>query len=246
MTYLIYDVAILALLALFVLLGVHRGFILTLCGLLAVFVAFWGASFLSDLLCAPVGRLLQPVLEQSITQVLQEKTDSGRWLLQLPSPDPDGSREEDGEGQAASLPLLPLDQALSALEDTRIYKTFGPALEDALRDGILTLTASAAASIAAYVATEVARVVLFLISFAVVLLAWALLSHALDLAFRLPVLSTVNRVLGGAAGLVKGALLVFIAAWLLKGSLFPQSVIDHTLLLKFFCENSPLSLISAL
>ena len=88
--------------------------------------------------------------------------------------------------------------------------------------------------------------VLFLISFAVVLLAWALLSHALDLAFRLPVLSTVNRVLGGAVGLVKGALIVFIAAWLLKGSLFPQSVIDHTFLLKFFCENSPLSLISAL
>ena len=243
MTYLIYDAAILALLALFVLLGVRRGFILTLCGLLAMFVAFWGASFLSDLLCAPVGRLLQPVLEQSITQVLQEKTDDARWLLQLPAPDPDASQEED---QTASLPLLPLDQALTALEGTRIYKTFGPALEDALQEGILTLTASAAAAIAAYVATEVARVVLFLISFVVVLLAWALLSHALDLAFRLPVLSTVNRGLGGAVGFVKGALVVFIAAWLLKGSFFSPSVIEHTVLLKFFCENSPLSLISAL
>lgn len=241
MTYLIFDLIILAVLALFVLLGGKRGFVLTLCGLLAVFVAFIGAAFLSDRLCAPVGRLIQPVLENSITQTLREKTDETKWSLELPEPTGDGS-EEDGQ----SRPVLPVDQALAALEGSRLYRAFGEAMEEALRDGVLKATSSAASAIAAYVAREVARLVLFLISFVVVLLAWILLSHALDLAFRLPVLSSVNRTLGGVLGLVKGALVIFIACWLFKGNLIPQKAVEQTLLLKFFCENSPLSLLSML
>ena len=238
MTYLIFDLIILAALAVFVLLGSKRGFVLTLCGFLAVFVAFIGASFLSDLLCAPVGRLIQPVLETSITQTLKEKTDETKWQLELPITHEDSSQEED------SRPVLPVDQALAALEGSKLYRAFGESLQNALREGVLKVTSSAAAAIAAYIARELARLVLFLISFVVVLLAWVLLSHALDLAFKLPVLSSVNRSLGGVMGLIKGALIVFILCWLFKGSLIPQKAIEQTFLLKFFCENSPLSLLS--
>ena len=49
MKYLIFDAAIVAVVLLFVLMGRKRGFVLTLCGLLAMFVAFIGASFLSEL-----------------------------------------------------------------------------------------------------------------------------------------------------------------------------------------------------
>ena len=69
------------------------------------------------------------------------------------------------------------------------------------------------------------------------------MSHALDLAFRLPVLSSINRLMGGAIGFVKGVLVVFIAVWLLKGHLPPEAV-EQTVLLKFFCENSLQSLLA--
>lgn len=239
MPYLIFDLVILAVLIFFTALGRKRGFVLTLCGFLAVFVAFLGASFLSDLLCEPVGRLIQPVLETSITQTLQETVDESQWQLERP----DVSQEE---GAEEALPQLPVGEALAALEDSKLYKAFGDALEDAFHEGVLKVTSTAAAAIAGYLAREMARMVLFLVSFAVVLLAWTLLSHALDLAFRLPVLSTVNRGLGGVMGFIKGALIVFIAAWLLKGRLLPREAIEQTFLLKFFCENSPLSLLMKL
>ena len=54
MSDLIYDLIIAAVLVIFMLMGRRKGFILTLCGLLAVFVAFVGAAFLSDLMCEPV------------------------------------------------------------------------------------------------------------------------------------------------------------------------------------------------
>ena len=234
---LIFDVVILAVLALFVWLGRRRGFVLTLCGLLAMFVAFIGASLLSEMLSAPVAKLVQPVIESSVTQVLQESIDPGQWELEEPDPSERELEEESG------LPQLPLEQALAALEGTQLYKMFGQSLHTALKEGALKMVSSAAAAIAAYLARELARMVLFLVSFVVVLLAWNLLSRALDLAFRLPVLSGVNRLLGGVIGLVKGMLVVFIAVWLLRGSLDPAQV-ERTFLLRFFYENSPMSLLA--
>ena len=88
-----------------------------------------------------------------------------------------------------------------------------------------------------------AQLALFLVSFVLILVLWYFLSHALDLAFRLPVLSTLNHWSGAALGLLKGSLLLFIACWLLKGSFLPQSVIQNTYLLHFFCTVSPLTLL---
>lgn len=238
MNVLIFDIAVAAVLLLFFLMGRRRGFVLTLCGLLAMFVALIGAIFLSELLSAPVARLVEPVIESSVAQLLQQSIDPSKWQLELPAPDSSAL-----EGAQALLPQLPLEQALAALEGTGLYSMFGRSLQDALETGALEVVSSAAAAISGFLAREVVRLVLFVLSFVVVLLAWNLLSHALDLAFRLPVLSGINRLMGGLVGLVKGALVVFIAAWLLKGYLPPEAV-EQTYLLKFFCENSPQSLLA--
>ena len=46
------------------------------------------------------------------------------------------------------------------------------------------------------------------------LLAWFLLSHALDLAFKLPILAEINLAGGLIIGLVKGGLLTVVLVWL--------------------------------
>ena len=66
-------------------------------------------------------------------------------------------------------------------------------------------------------------------------------SDLLDLVAHLPVLYTANRWGGGIVGLVKGALVVFIAVWLLRDSYIPPEAVEQTYLLKFFCTVSPLS-----
>ncbi len=238
MSYLVFDIAILAALGLFAVRGAQRGVVLTLCGMAAVFVAFFGASFLSNLMCAPVGRLIQPPVEAVVREILRDAVDETKWLLELPAQALDGAAEE------AGLPQLPVEQALAALEGTPFYRTFGDSLEEAVEAGTVKLTTTAAAAIAGYVARETARLVLFLVGFVVVLLAWVLLAHALDLAFRLPVLNSVNRWAGGAVGLLKGVLVVFILCWLFKGSVIPRQAIEESVLLRFFCENSPLRLLS--
>ena len=80
-----------------------------------------------------------------------------------------------------------------------------------------------------------------MVTFVLLIFAWDALSRTLNLATKLPVIHSANQLTGGVVGLAKGALLVFIAAWLLKDSYIPQASIDQTWLLKFFCSANPLS-----
>ena len=116
-------------------------------------------------------------------------------------------------------------------------------LEKAQQAGetLLSAVVSAAIKSAAY---AVVYVVLFLLL--LILLRLAL--TPLHLFTKLPVVHGVNAVLGGALGLVKGALLLFLVVWALqKWQLFiTPDMVQNSFLLKFFATNSPMDLIAKL
>ena len=147
-------------------------------------------------------------------------------------------------GQTAEHVTLPLQEALDMLKGTKLYRGFADAVQKSVNDGMVAASANAARIIADYIARQLAQMVLFLISFLLILILWFFISHALDLAFRLPVLSTLNRWSGAVLGLLRGGLLLFIACWLLKGSFLPQDAIQNSYLLNFFCTANPMTLLS--
>ena len=55
------------------------------------------------------------------------------------------------------------------------------------------VAASAAAQVAAAIAESAAYLIIFLLAFVLILLAWKLISHALDLVTRLPGLHFLNK-----------------------------------------------------
>ena len=99
---------------------------------------------------------------------------------------------------------------------------------------------------AAAIAQSAAYLILFLVGFAVILLAWKLLSRALDLVARLPGLHFLNKTGGAVFGLIQACILLFIAAWLLQffGQALPRELVDQTVLLKFFMNTNPFSLLA--
>ncbi|MEA4934115.1 MAG: CvpA family protein [Lawsonibacter sp.] len=244
MTALAFDLVVAALLLLAAWRGYRTGFILTLCGFLAIFVAFIGATMVSNSLSTPVSRIIQPVVEHNIQQVFLQNLPNGTEV-----PDASGSSgtsessSEIGTDSSQSTVEVSLQEALNLLKDSSLYKGFADAFQKVVNDGMVSATVNAARSISDYVSKQIAQLVLFFVSFVLILVLWFFLSHALDLAFRLPVLSTLNHWSGAALGLLKGALLLFIACWLLKGSFLPESAIQNTYLLKFFCTVSPLTLL---
>ena len=232
MVYLLYDVAIVAIVLFFLWRGISKGFILSLCGLLAVVVAFVGASFLAGVLSPKVGDILEPQIAQVLEEQLTESIQHNEYITD--------------QGGVASVPdEVPLGGVLDVLREMGLYDDLVETIESAVEGGMANAAVSAAAAVAAQIAQSVAYTVIFLIGFILVLIAWTILAHALDLVSRLPVLHQLNRLGGGAIGLVKAVIVLFLAAWALRfaGNLIPAEAVEQTYLLKFFMTTNPIKLI---
>ena len=187
----IFDILIVALLALFAWRGAAKGLVLSLCGLAAVFVAFFCAQFLSDQFCEPVGGILRPIVAQTIRGADAE-----------PVPD------DPEQGYT-------VDELLSSIQEKGLFEGFSDFLEQGVaNDTVGHGPQSPLDALAGYLALGVAKALLFGLVFVAVLLMWFLVSHALDLAFQLPGLAQLNTAGGLVIGLVKGVLLAIVLVWL--------------------------------
>lgn len=125
-----------------------------------------------------------------------------------------------------------------------IFGTSDSAVKEALH--------SLSVKIAAPVADALASVITFTLIFAASLLVLGLITWILDLIFKLPVLRTANKVLGFIFGLIGAALMCWLLSVVsikLIGSMtsiypeqFNQSVIDNSIILKYFAENNLMEL----
>lgn len=229
MTYLIYDGVILILLLYFFLRGRKKGLVLTLCGLASIFVALFGARMASDYFTPTVADLLaprfSPVIEAQLDNGLEEKLDE---LL--------ASGEEGGN-------LL-----VDLLTKLGFYDDVTNAIKNAVSGQTAQTVTGVAVSLAHAVAEVVAGVLVFVVAFLLIIALWFFLSHALDLAARLPVINGLNRLLGGLFGLLEGMLLLFLIAWVMRllGGSIPEETVEQTTLLHFFCTTNPISLITGI
>lgn len=233
--FLILDLIIIAILIVFAALGAHRGLVLSLCGLLAVLVAFVGASLAARVLSPVVADFLEPRFAQAIEEQLNESIRNTEYISD--------------QGDAVTLPEeVPLLGVLDALREMGFYETLINSVNQAVENGMTEVAASAAAQVAAAIAESAAYLIIFLLAFVLILLAWKLISHALDLVARLPGLHFLNKSLGALFGVIQGVILLFIAAWLLQffGGILPQDAVEKTYLLKFFMSANPFALLNGI
>ncbi len=231
MAFLIADGLVLAVLLIFACIGARRGLILSLCGLLAFVVAFLGASFAARTLSPVVADALEPKFAAAIEEQLNESI---------------RQQAEAGEAAVLSPDDVPLEGVLDALREMGFYETLINTVDRAVESGMTAAAASAAAAVAAAIAQSAAYLILFLLGFFLILLAWRLLSRALDLVARLPGLHFLNKTGGALFGLVQGCIILFVAAWLLQffGQVLPRELVEQTVLLKFFMTTNPFSLVA--
>lgn len=231
MAFLIADGLVLAVLLIFACIGARRGLILSLCGLLAFVVAFLGASFAARTLSPVVADALEPKFAAAIEEQLNESI---------------RQQAEAGEAAVLSPDDVPLEGVLDALREMGFYETLINTVDRAVESGMTAVAASAAAAVAAAIAQSAAYLILFLLGFFLILLAWRLLSRALDLVALLPGLHFLNKTGGALFGLVQGCIILFVAAWLLQffGQVLPRELVEQTVLLKFFMTTNPFSLVA--
>ena len=230
MTNLVLDLLIVAVIALFALLGWHKGLVLTLCGVLVVFVAYFGAAYVSDTFSDSIAAMIQPAIQNRldlvVEQALPDDEEPSPSLL-LPAPD---TGDQELDPAAASL-----EQVMAALRRSSLLTGMYESVAQAVSDGAVKVITTASAAISYYLACQISRAGLFFLTFFLIVVVWSLLSRALDLACRLPVLRSFNEIGGLLLGLVKGVciLLAVVGLVTLLG-LVPEEVSAQTFLYRHF------------
>jgi len=208
------DIVIAAVLVLSVVIGIKRGLLKSLAGVIIMILSFMGASWAANMLSGPVAKWLQPMLQETILQ---------KWFP---------------EGTGGDLPVLNPELYEGPFGD--LLKQLGEQIQSAGHDLLTTLTEGIIQSIA-YGAV-------YLVSFVVLLVVLSLLMKPLQLATKLPGLHAINAVGGGILGLVWGVLLAFLIVWVMlvfQWGGITQEMIDQSILLKIFANNSPISLLAS-
>lgn len=210
------DIALLALLALSLVQGARQGFVQALTRILVVVAALLLAGWIAGRLAEPAAKWLEPMLTEKLEQRLQ---------LQ-------GDTDDAGDMLAAF-----------GFEGEMLEKLVDSAMETAREAGETLLTAVVSAAL-----KSVAYAVVYVVSFLLLLVILRLALTPLHLFTKLPVVHGVNAIMGGALGLLKGALVLFFAVWALQRLrlLVTPELVESTILLKFFAQNSPMSLLAKL
>lgn len=217
----LYDFVILAVLALFLWRGWHKGLILSLCGLVVVILSLVGANFITDTAAPPVAKAIQPKLVEVIEENLTDRF--GAITCGAGDSDPVEALQEMGGIYAWA--AGPLKEALETSSSSA-----------------LAYVHEVAVFAAKAISTQLAHHILFVVSFVVLFVLLTLLLHALDLVAKLPGLHFCNGLGGGLIGLIKGVLVLLVALCVLRltsGRLFAPETVEKTYLFKFFVKINP-------
>ena len=250
MNYLIFDLIIAAVLIAFALWGRHRGLILSIFSLVALLVAIFGGLFVSKQLTPVVTEWTLPAVEKHVIPMIQSV---------LPEDAEDAIQTSSSEEKNQFFENLSPETVQDYLDNygielpAPVHDFLMQMDEEDLFDLVDSSTVEElATTFTGKVISAVLRVVLFLLCFVLILILWNVLARALDLVSRLPGLNAMNKLGGFLFGLLRGALFLFVAAWLLKcypsalNALVSPETVEQTYLLEFFLTVKPMELLASL
>lgn len=221
------DIVAVAALLVFVIVGAREGLFRSLAGLVIVVVALVGAGMIAATLADPAAKLITPIIEKAITEKVDDAITEKTGKL-------DTQRTDTGVEEL--MDILGLD------EDVR--QSIGQRAEESVR----STGASAISAVVESLCRSIIYGVLYILSFLALSVLLHILAKAMDLLTKLPVIHSLNALGGGAIGLVKGALVLFLAIWALRrlGVSFETEAVAQTHILQFFATHTPLSVLSLL
>ena len=226
----IIDAIVVVILVGFTIFGAKRGLLQALAGLLSVIVALVGAGIIAATFAPPAAKLVSPFntqrIEEKVEEAMAVQADAGVHMPEA----------EDSSAIGELLSILGLD------DDVR------GSLTEKVQKKVRDTGASLAAAVVESLAQSFIYGVLYILSFAAFLLLMKVLVGAMGLVLKLPLLRGLNALGGGAVGLLEGALLLFLAVWVLRrmGVSFETEALAEAHILRIFTANTPLGVLSHL
>lgn len=223
----IIDIILLVVLALFIRGGYKKGFILSVSGVIALIIAFYGAG----LVAGAYSHKFTPMLEPIISGIVEKSVSETREEY---SADPAQAPEDENE----------LDTiGMGSLLNLGIFKGTASKIIEDLKENISDAGHSFKTAVASRITESVTYIITFIVVFLLIIILFSIAANLLNLAFRLPGLDLLNNAGGMVLGAVKGILVLFALAWVMRYCIgvFPEDALDKTYILRFLMSNNLLT-----
>ncbi|MDR0325052.1 MAG: hypothetical protein LBI19_03025 [Oscillospiraceae bacterium] len=225
MTGFLLDLLLIAALAFCVWQGLRKGLILTVAGVLVIFISAFLAGRVADAYAQPVSEKLYPIMS---------------WLA-------DDAIDEASRGKGRVNEMT--DRKEIAEVAQRTFESLGiSGLEiDAMVDRVLAALIGAEQTVHETIGQTVlymaAYALLCLFAFILFMVGFTLLIHFLAAVFKLPVLNLIDKVGGAAAGAFYGILILCAVGWAVRylGIIAGPELVEDTTILKLFVNHNMLA-----
>ena len=226
----IIDIIVAAVLLGFTAYGARRGLLQTMAGLVIVVVALVGAGIIAATFSGPAAKLVAPAIEKHIESQV------------------DAALEEQAKEHPMQEAYVEADWLEDLLERLGMDRDVRESMAKRAGETVRDTGVSIAAAVVESIASSFIYGILYILSFALLLLLLHVLVGAMGLVFKLPGLRGLNALGGGLLGLIEGALLLFLAVWVLRrlGVSFETETLAEAHILRIFTTNTPLSVLSFL
>jgi uncharacterized membrane protein required for colicin V production len=218
------DLLLIAALAFCVWQGFRKGLILTVAGVLIIFLSAFLAGKAAAAYAQPVSERLYPIMSWIADDAIDEATRQRGRVNEL-----SGIREITDAARGTFEVL-----GISELET------------DAMVDRVLAALASTEQTVHETISLTVLYVASYalicLFAFILFMVGFTLLIHFLAAVFKLPVLNLIDKIGGSAAGLFYGLLILSAVGWAVRylGIIASPELVENTGVLRFFVNNNML------
>jgi uncharacterized membrane protein required for colicin V production len=225
MTGFLIDLVLVAALAFCVWQGYRKGLILTVAGVLIIFISAFLAGKAAAAYAEPVSERLYPIMSWLADDAIDEATRGRGRVNEL-------TNIKDIEDVARrTFETLGISEHETTTLVDRVLSNFslsGQTVSEAISHTVL------------YVASY-ALICLF--AFILFMVGLTLLIHFLAAVFKLPVLNLVDKIGGSAAGLMYGLLILSALGWAVRylGIIASPELVEGTTFLRFFYNNNMLA-----
>lgn len=196
------DIILVCLFVVLVATAAKKGFVLTVLEVIAIIAALFCASYISE----PVAQSSYDVfLKGNIVKTVNSEISEKQVSANI------------GDIAFDAIPQYAIDFAECASVDTQALKTdINNTISNAVNSGKLDeLGDIVEEKCVRPIAVPAIRIILFLIIFVVALLVFRLIAAALSKTVKLPLVGTLDTVLGGLLGAVRGAAVLLVISTLL-------------------------------
>ncbi|MDR2606309.1 MAG: CvpA family protein [Oscillospiraceae bacterium] len=235
----IIDVILFAILIFSAWKGWKKGLILTVSGIAAVIIAFWGSSLIAD----SYAEMFTPALKPFVSGQVDKAVDNAQKSFDESLIDTADTYDIPDEVRAVSE---------EALQGVGFLSTAAANLADELSETLNETGYKLKSAMVDRITITLSKALVMTVSFIVIIIVFTIIANIVNLAFKLPGLKLINEIGGVVCGLLKGLLLCFAISWVVRfiGFFVPeeavqhdvlQDAISHTLLLRLLISINPLS-----